>query len=126
MEVIRSIQTDTCDKFDASEKNSEEDEDVESVDDRVDIKIDVESVTDADGPMQPKLDKYAPRKFSTETFERDFQFQADWYKKIFLARILRSESDGLLLPMPTVQRNKVQFHQLEKGRSILVVGLIKR
>ena len=49
--------TDTGDKFDASEKNSEEDEDVESVDDRVDIKIDVESVTDADGPMQPKLDK---------------------------------------------------------------------
>ena len=79
VEVIRSIPTDTGDKFDASAKNSEEDDDVESVDDRVDVKIDVESVIDADGPMQPKQDKYAPRKFSTETFERDFQ--ADWCTK---------------------------------------------
>ena len=78
--------TDTGDKFDASEKNSEED-DVESVDDHVDVKIDVERVIDADGPMQPKLDKYAPRKFSTEAFERDFQ--ADWYKKYsWLVRLL--------------------------------------
>ena len=44
VEVIRSMPTDTGDEFDGSAKNSEEDDDVESVDDRVDVKIDVERV----------------------------------------------------------------------------------
>lgn len=50
VEVIRSSPTDTGNKFDVAAKNSKEDDDV---DDCVDVKIYVESVIDADGPMQP-------------------------------------------------------------------------
>ena len=98
-------------KFESSGSSEDGGDGVQSVNDHVDVKtnVETESVIDADGPMQPKLDKYASRKFSSEPFESDFQ--DDWYK------ILRSKPDGLLSPMPTVQRNNVHLQQLEKGET---------
>ena len=74
-------ETGGSDKFESSGNSEDGGYGVQSVADNVDVKTngETESVIDAGGPMQPKLDKYAPRKFSIETFERDFQ--DDCYNK---------------------------------------------
>jgi hypothetical protein len=55
------------------------DTDYDSQNDNISINSDTVLELAFDGPMQPKLDNFAPRKFNKETFQRDFQ--TEWYSK---------------------------------------------